>query len=65
MNGPCMCGAIDCLSCGPAQGYDPLYERYRGGAAWQHEIDDAYHNGAQDDYEAEQLVYERWKEGEK
>lgn len=23
MKGPCMCGAIDCKSCGPAQGYRP------------------------------------------
>lgn len=23
MKGPCMCGAIDCTSCGPAQGYHP------------------------------------------
>lgn len=23
MIGPCMCGAIDCKSCGPAQGYYP------------------------------------------
>ncbi len=22
MNGPCVCGATDCASCGPAQGYD-------------------------------------------
>jgi hypothetical protein len=22
MNGPCLCGATDCPSCGPAQGYD-------------------------------------------
>lgn len=31
---PCMCGAIDCPSCGPAQGYDvvrvydPMLRRY-------------------------------------
>lgn len=26
--GPCMCGATDCRSCGPAQGYDPDYEAF-------------------------------------
>ena len=25
-HGPCMCGATDCPSCGPAQGYAPLDE---------------------------------------
>lgn len=25
--GPCMCGDTMCPSCGPAQGYDPVYEK--------------------------------------
>lgn len=32
--GPCMCGAIDCPSCGPAQGYHGHYERAGGKLKW-------------------------------
>ena len=27
MTGPCLCGDTACPSCGPAQGYDPAWER--------------------------------------
>lgn len=27
MSGPCMCGDTMCPSCGPAQGYNPQFER--------------------------------------
>ena len=28
--GPCMCGATDCPSCGPAQGYEVVKYWYKG-----------------------------------
>lgn len=31
---PCMCGATDCPSCGPAQGYSVIRRRTSGGG-WQ------------------------------
>jgi len=58
----CMCGAPDCWSCGPAQGYDPAYERFRESDAWQLAFDEALLDGAKDEEEAEKIVYERWKE---
>jgi hypothetical protein len=38
---PCMCGATDCPSCGPAQGYSVI-KRYnsRGGYSWVNPEDD-------------------------
>jgi hypothetical protein len=32
--GPCMCGATDCPSCGPAQGYTVVRRWIRG--RWRH-----------------------------
>ena len=34
--GPCMCGATDCPSCGPAQGYEVVhvYNRRTGQYDW-------------------------------
>lgn len=54
MNGPCMCGATDCPSCGPAQGYvvvrvwDAHVRRY----VWRNPEDE-------DDAEDEDAVFER------
>ena len=58
----CMCGAPDCWSCGPAQGYDPAYERYRESDAWEEAIERAYANGAENEEDAEDVVYQQWKE---
>ncbi len=33
--GPCMCGALDCRSCGPAQGHDAQWE----GVYWRAQYD--------------------------
>ncbi len=32
--GPCMCGATDCLSCGPAQGYEVVRVWRNGRYTW-------------------------------
>lgn len=32
--GPCMCGATDCPSCGPAQGYTVIRKYVRGRLTW-------------------------------
>lgn len=32
--GPCMCGACDCPSCGPAQGYEVVCVWRNGSYAW-------------------------------
>lgn len=36
MSGPCMCGATDCPSCGPAQGYEVtrVWSHSRGRYIW-------------------------------
>ena len=32
--GPCMCGATDCPSCGPAQGYEVVRKVMHGRLTW-------------------------------
>jgi hypothetical protein len=34
MTGPCMCGATDCRSCGPAQGYEVVPVWRKGRKRW-------------------------------
>lgn len=38
--GPCMCGATDCPSCGPAQGYRVERRKVRGRVAFVNSDDD-------------------------
>lgn len=37
---PCMCGAIDCKSCGPAQGYEVIRVWRNGRYQWVNPEDD-------------------------
>jgi NMD protein affecting ribosome stability and mRNA decay len=36
----CHCGALDCPSCGPAQGVRGRWIRFPGGKRWVSELDD-------------------------
>lgn len=40
--GPCMCGAPDCPSCGPAQGYEVVKVWRNGRYRWVNPEDDDY-----------------------
>lgn len=46
--GPCMCGATDCPSCGPAQGYEIRKVWTRAGWRWINPEDDDGDDGDDD-----------------
>lgn len=54
MNGPCMCGACDCPSCGPAQGYTVVrvWDAQRRRYVWRNPEEDES-EGDPDEYDEE------------
>lgn len=49
--GPCMCGACDCPSCGPAQGYTVV-------RVWDHKLGRYVHRNPEDDEEEDDREFE-------
>ena len=47
--GPCMCGAIDCPSCGPAQGYEVVRVWRDGRYTWINPEEQSTESDEQDD----------------
>lgn len=49
--GPCMCGACDCPSCGPAQGYTVV-------RVWDHNLGRYVHRNPEDDEDEDDREFE-------
>lgn len=58
---PCMCGATDCPSCGPAQGYDVVrrWDPRLGRMVWRNPEDGEDDDGSDDDFGNDEQEVER------
>lgn len=58
---PCMCGATDCPSCGPAQGYDVVrrWDPRLGRMVWRNPEEGEDDDGSDDDFGNDEPEYER------
>ena len=61
MKGPCMCGAIDCKSCGPAQGYRPCEACGEYGGGCEHTDESGGLNESGESARSRREAAEEWE----